>query len=60
MARQGSWLEVGSARSLPGGSDGVRRGRSQGAGELEVGGEVRGSFVNRQSFRGSTRKQDFL
>jgi len=47
VARQGSWLEVGSARGLLGGNDGVRHGRRQGAGELEVGDEVRGISVNR-------------
>ena len=51
---------MGSAHGLPGGSDGVRRGRRQGAGELEVGDEVSGIFVNRQSFRGSTVRQGFL
>ena len=40
----------------PGGGAGVRRGCRQGAGELEVGGEVRGISVNRQSSRGSTIK----
>jgi hypothetical protein len=60
VARQGSWLEVGSAHGLSGGSDGVRCGRRQGTGELEIGDEVRGISVNRQSSRGSTVKQGFL
>ena len=52
--------DQGTARGRPGGGAGVRRGRRQGAGELEVGDEVRGIFVNRQSFRGSTVRQGFL
>ena len=64
LREAGDWT-CGEARQLTGGGLSAwparcqrrcTRGRRQGAGELEVGDEVRGISVNRQSSRGSTIK----
>ena len=41
----------GAARGRPGGAGGVRRRRGHGAGKLEVGETVSGSFVNKSKFQ---------
>ena len=43
----------GAARGRPGGAGGVRRRRGHGAGKLEVGETVSGSFVNKSKFQKS-------